>query len=124
MSTQSIRELSQALQRKTMSAVELTNDYLKRIRQHNELNVFISIDEDNALLEAKQADKLIQQGTTNPLTGIPMAHKDIFCTTTMRTTCGSKILSEFTWPYPATIVEKLRVGWMEIKRREARLIET
>ncbi len=106
MDTQSVSELSLALQQKKVSAVELTNDYLQRIREHRELNAFISIDEDNALTEAKQADARIQQGTHHPLTGIPMAHKDIFCTTTMRTTCGSKMLSEFTSPYSATIVNQ------------------
>ena len=106
MDTQSVSELSQALQRKTISAVELTNEYLNRIRSQKELNAFISIDEDNALIQAKQADKRIQQRTHHPLTGIPMAHKDIFCTTTMRTTCGSKMLSEFAAPYDATIVEQ------------------
>jgi len=107
MNKQSVSELSQALKNKSISAVELTNDFLKRIDLHRDLNVMISVNEENALLAAKQADKRIQQGQANPLTGIPMAHKDIFCTTTMRTTCGSKMLSEFTAPYAATIVEKL-----------------
>lgn len=107
MNDQSITALSQALTAKTISAVELTHDYLKRIRQHSELNAFISVDEDLALHSAKAADQRIQQGLGGALTGIPMAHKDIFCTQVLRTTCGSKMLEHFQSPYDATLVQDL-----------------
>jgi aspartyl-tRNA(Asn)/glutamyl-tRNA(Gln) amidotransferase subunit A len=103
----SLNKLSHALHSKTISSVELTTDYLKRIREHDALNAFISIDEENALHEAKIADQLLSQNRGTPLTGIPMAHKDIFCTKTMRTTCGSKMLANFKSPYQATLVRHL-----------------
>ena len=107
MKNQSLTELSHALKTKTISAIELTTDYLKRIRQHSELNAFISVDENLALQDAKAADKRLQQDLGGALTGIPMAHKDIFCTQTLRTTCGSKMLANFQSPYAATLVQDL-----------------
>lgn len=104
---QSVIELSHALKSKTISAVELTTDYLNRIRENHELNAFISVDEDLALQHARSADHRIQQGLGGPLTGIPVAHKDIFCTQTLRTTCGSKMLENFQSPYTATLVQDL-----------------
>ncbi|KTD19312.1 aspartyl/glutamyl-tRNA amidotransferase subunit A [Legionella lansingensis] len=103
----SLKELAHALQRREFSSVELTKHFLTRIEQHRSLNAFISINEENALASAAIADKCIQQGQAKPLTGIPMAHKDIFCTQTMYTTCGSKMLANYQSPYPATIVSKL-----------------
>lgn len=103
----SIVELSNALKKKHLSAVELTTDYLKRIRQYNLLNAMISVDEDLALQSAKAADQRLQQGLGSALTGIPMAHKDIFCTQTLPTTCGSKMLANYHSPYAASIVDDL-----------------
>ena len=107
MHTQSLRALTQSLQTKQLSSVELTQYYLKRIHEAKALNAFISIDEEQALLAAAAADVLLKNGTGKPLTGIPIAHKDIFCTKTMPTTCGSKMLANFYAPYAATIVRRL-----------------
>lgn len=104
----SLSELSQALQQRKFSSRELTQHYLNRIQQHKELNCFISLCEKEALSAADQADQLLKSGQAKPLTGIPMAHKDLFCTTTLPTTCGSKMLANFQSPYEATIVEKIR----------------
>lgn len=104
---QSMKELSQALQNKQVSAYEITQAFLNRITQYQHLNTYISIDEENALNSAKIADKLISQKQATPLTGIPIAHKDLFCTKSMFTTCGSKMLANFKAPYQATIVNKL-----------------
>ncbi len=106
MHTQSLRELSHALKKKQFSSTELTTHFIKRINQAKSLNSFISIDEEHALKTAHAADKMLQRGEGHFLTGIPMAHKDIFCTQTMRTTCGSKMLANFNAPYQATIVER------------------
>ncbi|GGI75554.1 Asp-tRNA(Asn)/Glu-tRNA(Gln) amidotransferase subunit GatA [Legionella impletisoli] len=103
----SIRELSQALKKQNISSLELTKHYLNRIDQHQDLNAFISLNEDAAIASAKSADQLLAKGNGNILTGIPFAHKDIFCTKTMATTCGSKMLLNFQAPYEATIVQSL-----------------
>ncbi|WP_133129694.1 Asp-tRNA(Asn)/Glu-tRNA(Gln) amidotransferase subunit GatA [Legionella yabuuchiae] len=103
----SIRELSLALQNRSISSLELTQHYLNRISQYQNLNAFISTDEEHAITSAKAADNLLVQGKGTTLTGIPLAHKDIFCTKTMNTTCGSKMLAEFQSPYEATIVTNL-----------------
>jgi aspartyl-tRNA(Asn)/glutamyl-tRNA(Gln) amidotransferase subunit A len=107
MHTQSILELSQALQKRELSSTELTQHYLNRIAAATSLNAFISIDEKGALTAAASADKILKKGEGRVLTGIPLAHKDIFCTRTMPTTCGSKMLAEFHAPYDATIVRRL-----------------
>ncbi len=103
----SLSALSQALHSKQISSVELCMHYLNRITAAQSLNAFISVDEEQAILSAKQADLRIQQRLASPLTGIPMAHKDNICTRHMRTTCGSKMLAEFTAPYDATVVQRL-----------------
>lgn len=103
----SLSALSQALQHKKISSVELCTHYLQRIKEAQPLNAFISVDEEHAILTAKQADKRIQQGLASPLTGIPLAHKDNICTRQLRTTCASKMLANFTAPYDATIVQRL-----------------
>jgi aspartyl-tRNA(Asn)/glutamyl-tRNA(Gln) amidotransferase subunit A len=103
----SLSELIQGLRRKEFSSRELTQHYLNRIQQHKNLNAFISVDEEQALLAADAADKLLQAGQAKSLTGIPMAHKDIICTNSMPTTCGSKMLKDFYSPYQATLADKL-----------------
>lgn len=103
----SLHELSNALQQKKISSTELTQYFLKRINNFAHLNAFITVDEERALNDAKRADLLIQQGNIKPLTGIPIAHKDIFCTKDLLTTCGSKMLQDYISPYNATIVEKI-----------------
>lgn len=81
----SLLALSQALQSKKISSVELCMHYLNRIAAFQSLNAFISIDEEQAILAAKQADLRIQQRIASPLTGLPLAHKDNICTRISRT---------------------------------------
>lgn len=107
MHTQSLSALIEALQQKKISSVELTQHYLQRINNTKSLNAFISINEEPAIAAAKKADHLLSKGKGSTLTGIPMAHKDIFCTEVLPTTCGSKMLADFFAPYSATIVKRL-----------------
>jgi len=107
--TKTLAELSRSLQKKEFSAVELATHYLTRIEErNNELNAFITISAESAIKDAQAADKRIADGTATPLTGIPIAHKDIFTTKGVLTTCASKILSNFIAPFDATIVTKLK----------------
>ena len=100
-------ELSEALGKRQVSSVELTRLYLERIaRLNGELNAFITVDETRALSDARRADARRAAGAAGPLTGVPIAHKDIFCTRGMRTTCGSRMLENFSSPYDAYVVEQ------------------
>jgi aspartyl-tRNA(Asn)/glutamyl-tRNA(Gln) amidotransferase subunit A len=104
-----IAELSKDLADKKISSVELTQHYLNRIKQHNpRLNSFITVTEEVAMKAAKAADECRAAGKAGPLTGIPIAQKDIFCTDGVKTTCGSKMLDNFISPYDATVVKKLK----------------
>jgi aspartyl-tRNA(Asn)/glutamyl-tRNA(Gln) amidotransferase subunit A len=103
----SIKELAQCLQKKQFSSVELTKHCFTKIHEGNKFNAFISIDEEQALIAAHKADGSIAKGEAHALTGIPMALKDLFCTKLMRTTCGSKMLSNFQSPYDATVTNQL-----------------
>lgn len=107
MHTKSLPDIINALKKRDISSVELTTHYLNRIKQATSLNAFISLDEQHALATAEHADKVLKEGHAKPLTGVPMAHKDIFCTTNMPTTCGSKMLANFNSPYNATIVKRM-----------------
>ncbi len=99
---------SKALQLGEISAVELTKEYLRSIAALNPtLNAFITADEHRALEQAQQADLRRAAGTQSPLTGVPIAHKDLFCTKGLATTCGSKMLAQFVPPYDATVVQQL-----------------
>ena len=101
-------ELSRLLQKRALSSVELTQDCLSRAERLNgELNCFISLFPERALEQARQADQRLAQGDGGPLTGIPIAHKDIFCARGFKTSCGSKMLDNFIAPYDATVVSKL-----------------
>lgn len=101
--------LKQELQDKTISSVELTQHYISRIKKFNpELNCYVTITEALALEQAAEADKKIKNGEAGPLTGIPIAHKDIFCTKGIKTSCGSKMLDNFISPYNATMVKNLK----------------
>ncbi|MFA6303400.1 MAG: Asp-tRNA(Asn)/Glu-tRNA(Gln) amidotransferase subunit GatA [Legionella sp.] len=104
----SLSHLAQELQKGSISSVELTKSYIEKINQHKDLNAFISMDEEQALIDANKADQLIKQGQGTALTGIPMALKDLFCTTNMNTTCASKMLANFKSPYDAHIVTNLK----------------
>jgi len=101
----SLKELSAALAAKSISSVELTRIYLERIERLNaELNAFITVDPGKSLAQAGQADARIARGDHAPLTGIPVAHKDIYCTKGWLTTCGSRMLANFTSPYDAHVI--------------------
>lgn len=107
--TKSLSELSALLEAGDVSSVQLTEHFLARIKAHDpELNSFISVTETQALAAAAEADALRSAGKAGPLTGIPIAHKDIFCTRGVKTSCGSKMLDNFASPYDATVVEKLQ----------------
>ncbi|MFK5986903.1 MAG: Asp-tRNA(Asn)/Glu-tRNA(Gln) amidotransferase subunit GatA [Pseudomonadota bacterium] len=103
---QTVAELSRGLADKKFSSVELTQEFLARIKSlDGKYNSFISITEEQALAQAKQADSLIASGENTVLTGIPLAQKDIFCTKGVRTSCGSKMLDNFISPYDATVID-------------------
>ena len=107
----SLRQLAAALQAKTFSSRELAQSYLDRIaRLDPQLNSFITLDAPRTLAAADAADARIAQGTAGPLTGIPIAHKDIFCTNGWLTTCGSKMLSNFVAPYDAHVIEQFHAA--------------
>ena len=84
-----VAELSAALKAKKVSSVELTQGYLDRINRYKDLNAFISVDPEKSLSQARAADERLAKGQGGPLTGIPIAQKDIFCADGWRTTCGS-----------------------------------
>jgi len=101
----SLKELSAALAAKNISSVELTRIYLERIERLNgELNAFITVDPGKSLALAGQADARIARGERAPLTGIPVAHKDIYCAKGWLTTCGSRMLANFESPYDAHVI--------------------
>ena len=112
MHTKTLKQLSQGLQIGEYSSQELTLAYLNRIQQYSALNSFISVTEAQAIAAAKQADALLTAGNAPLLTGIPMAHKDIFCTQGVKTSCGSKMLDNFIAPYNATVVDNLNAAGM------------
>ena len=102
-----IHELSQSLAKREFSSRELTEEYLKAIGAANEaLNCYITVTGEQALAQAADADRRLAAGEGGPLTGIPLAHKDIFCTRGVRTSCGSRMLDNFVSPYDATVVER------------------
>lgn len=111
--TQSISQMQADLAAKRLSSVELCQHFLDRIARYDEsINSFITLTEEQALAQAKAADALIASGNHGPLTGIPFAHKDIFCTQDVLTTCASKMLENFIAPYNATVVEKMSAAGM------------
>ncbi|MGD9152637.1 MAG: Asp-tRNA(Asn)/Glu-tRNA(Gln) amidotransferase subunit GatA [Gammaproteobacteria bacterium] len=108
MHNKTIAELSKLLQRKEISSRELTEHFLNRIKKYDPLlNSFITVTEERALADAKKADEQLAKNQSKPLTGIPIAHKDIFCTKDIKTSCGSKMLDNFISPYDATVVKNL-----------------
>ena len=108
MHNKTLTELKAGLAAGDFSSRELTEHFLARIQQHDsELNSFITVTAEQALAQADAADQAIAAGNTALLTGLPIAHKDIFCTEGVRTSCGSKMLDSFIAPYTATVVEKM-----------------
>ncbi len=110
MHNKSLSEIAADLRNRRYSSVELTQHFLNRIQRHRDLNAFITVTDDIALRQAEQADKKLASGETGLLTGIPLAQKDIFCTDGIKTSCGSKMLDNFTAPYNATVVEQLNAA--------------
>ncbi|NNM81484.1 MAG: Asp-tRNA(Asn)/Glu-tRNA(Gln) amidotransferase subunit GatA [Burkholderiales bacterium] len=107
MLNKNLKELSGMLAGREISSVELTQEFLGRIEALNpEINAFITVDKDISLKQAQEADRRIAQGNAGPMTGIPVAQKDIFCAKGWRTTCGSKMLSNFVSPYDAHVIER------------------
>ena len=106
-----IAQLSAGLASGQFSSEELTRVFLERIERGNpQLNAFITVTAESALAQAQAADQRRQRGEAGPLTGIPIAHKDIFCTNGVRTSCGSRMLDRFIAPYDATVVERLNAA--------------
>jgi aspartyl-tRNA(Asn)/glutamyl-tRNA(Gln) amidotransferase subunit A len=109
--SRTVAELAAALRAKEFSSVELTKLYLDRIEaSQSALNAFISVTRDSALAAAAEADRTLASGRGGPLAGVPIAHKDIFCTQGIRTTCGSRMLDNFVSPYDATVVTRLKAA--------------
>ncbi|HND24873.1 MAG TPA: amidase family protein, partial [Rhodocyclaceae bacterium] len=107
----SLKDIAAALRARRVSAVELATDSLARIDALNpRLNAFITVDRDGALAAAQAADARLAAGDAGPLTGIPLAHKDVFCTEGVLTTCASKMLANFVSPYDAHVVSLLKAA--------------
>ncbi|HET7609686.1 MAG TPA: Asp-tRNA(Asn)/Glu-tRNA(Gln) amidotransferase subunit GatA [Gammaproteobacteria bacterium] len=108
MHTRTLAQLAGDLRARRVSATELTRHYLSRIERFDaKLNAFITVTAEQALAQAAVADRRLAKGDASPLTGLPVAHKDIFCTSGVKTTCASKMLDNFVAPYDATVVERL-----------------
>ena len=103
----SVLQLAEGLNKGEFSSVELTQHFLDRMEKYKDLNAYITVLGERAILQANNADKLIKENKHSELTGIPLAHKDIFCMYGVKTTCGSKMLDNFFAPYNSTVVQKL-----------------
>ena len=115
MHDKSLTELSSALAAKQVSAVELAEQFLERIGAARELNAFIEVAPERTLAEARAADARIAAGNAGPLTGVPVAHKDVFVTRGWHSTAGSKMLAGYESPFDATVVERLaRAGMVTL----------
>jgi aspartyl-tRNA(Asn)/glutamyl-tRNA(Gln) amidotransferase subunit A len=109
MHTKTIAELAVGLKAGEFTSEELTRAYLARIAAHDTaLNSYITVTGELALAQARAADARIAAGEAGPLTGVPIAHKDIFCTDGVRTSCASKMLDPFIAPYDATVVRRFK----------------
>jgi aspartyl-tRNA(Asn)/glutamyl-tRNA(Gln) amidotransferase subunit A len=111
MHTKTIKELSAALQAKQISATELASLFLERIKQ-SDLNAFLHVDHALTLEQAAAADARLAKNDATPLTGIPIAHKDIFVTRGWRSTAGSRMLQNYVSPFDATVVEQFNAAGM------------
>src|SRR5688572_9083966 len=113
MHTFTLAELANKLRAKEFSVTEITKTLLGRIEaSQSKLNAFVTVTADSALAQAQAADAALASGKAGPLTGLPLAHKDIFCTRGVKTSCGSRMLDNFVSPYDATVVEKLNAAGM------------
>ena len=107
--TKSLAEQAELLKQRKVSSVELCQHYLDRIeRLDSKFNSLITVDAERALASAKLSDEKLAKGEGEPLEGLPLIHKDIFCTDGVLTTCGSRMLENFTAPYDATVVQRLQ----------------
>jgi aspartyl-tRNA(Asn)/glutamyl-tRNA(Gln) amidotransferase subunit A len=109
---QTVAELARALASRKVSAVELAQLYLQRIERHRDLNAFLDVRPDVTLAQARAADARIARGEAGPLTGVPVAHKDIFVTREFASTASSRMLKGYMSPFDATVVEKLAQAGM------------
>ena len=108
---ETVKSLAAKLAAGEASAVELAQDYLAKIRTANPaINAYVETNEDVTLAEARAADALRAEGRAGPLTGVPLAHKDIFCQTGWHARCGSKMLESFAAPYDAGLIERSRAA--------------
>ncbi len=108
MHTRTLVQLAGDLRARRVSATELARHYLDRIGRFDEkLNAFVTVTSEQALAQAAAADARLAKGEATLLTGLPLAHKDIFCTSGVKTSCGSRMLDNFVAPYDATVVERL-----------------
>ena len=104
-----LKQLSEGLGAGSFSSEEITREYLDRIAaQDGRLNSIITVTAEQALADARLADQRIAAGDASPLTGVPLLHKDIFCTAGIRTSCGSRMLDNFVPPYDATVIVRLK----------------
>lgn len=108
----SVAELSGMLRDREVSAVELARHYLDRIEAHRDLNAFLDVRPEATLAQAEEADRRIAAGEAGPLTGIPIAHKDIFVTREWASTAASRMLGGYMSPFDATVVSKLKQAGM------------
>ncbi|BBF22288.1 Asp-tRNA(Asn)/Glu-tRNA(Gln) amidotransferase subunit GatA [Sutterella megalosphaeroides] len=108
----SVAELSGMLRDREVSAVELARHYLDRIEAHRDLNAFLDVRPEATLAQAEEADRRIAAGEAGPLTGIPIAHKDIFVTREWASTAASRMLEGYMSPFDATVVAKLKEAGM------------
>ncbi|MCP2936142.1 amidase family protein, partial [Salmonella enterica subsp. enterica serovar Typhimurium] len=108
---ETVKSLAAKLAAGEASAVELAQDYLARIRAANAaLNAYVELNDEQTLTEARAADALRAEGRAGLLTGVPIAHKDIFCQTGWHARCGSKMLESFAAPYDAGLIERSRAA--------------
>ncbi len=104
-----VAEIRHGLATKQFSSVEITRQYLDLIEKHNPaLNCFISVTAEMALQQAAAADEILASGNAAPLTGVPIAHKDLFCTDGVKTSCASRMLDNFIAPYDAGVIENFK----------------
>jgi aspartyl-tRNA(Asn)/glutamyl-tRNA(Gln) amidotransferase subunit A len=109
MHTRTLAQLAGDLRARRVSATELTRHFLERVERFDEaLNAFVTVTAEQALAQASAADQRLAKGEASLLTGIPLAHKDIFCTAGVKPSCGSRMLDNFVAPYDATVVERLQ----------------
>ena len=111
-SVTSLRQLADALAARTVSAEELARTYLARIEQAGALNAFTHVDAERTLAQAREADARRARGEATLLTGVPLAHKDLFVTRGWRSTAGSKMLANYESPFDATVVERMAAAGM------------